>query len=388
MKVLRSCCWPLLLALACSCEPPAARTAPPALSSAPPSSALSGPPLVEVRRSGVLLDRKLVVPAPDPKSPAEPGPIESLTRALRSRPIPPALAASARGMVSVEFDADAPGWLLASVIQSGVGAAYETSSIRAPRGTLLVRNALPQGKWMEPEAGRTDLVLLAGPDRVTAVRATGAGKPEDALFEFEAFARESPAAFQPAYDAVSKLASRACGSTADDCPRFVQVRLHAPMSSGELVALIDSATPAGPRGAGDRPVQIAFVSSSPAGRNQSLPLFVLQGIIQKHAAQFHKCYEPAAARDPRLTGRVVVKLTIDREGLVSDVQDVSETYGSASAPGRPVANQPFADMTVRSCVVERYKTLRFPPPPGGMLTVTWPMFFSPEKRQEVSEELR
>jgi hypothetical protein len=300
----------------------------------------------------------------------------------------PALEASLVGVMRVESDLTVPAWQWASVIESGVAAGLPTAWVHGPRGTILLRNSSPPGRWIEPEASRTDLVLLVSAQGITVVRVTDSIQPDKHRLDFQAFARELPLPGQVAFDSLQRWTSQFCPATDSTCPRALQVHLHAPMSSVELLALLDAAAPARAADQFGRRVQVTFVARTLGGRSQSLPLFVIQRVIQQREASLRGCYEQALVRDPRLSGRVLMKLTVDQDGVVSDVKDVSDDQRSASADGRPTANQPLSDRIARQCMAERFRTLLFPPPPGGALTVSWPMFFSPGPREQVSEELQ
>jgi outer membrane biosynthesis protein TonB len=79
-------------------------------------------------------------------------------------------------------------------------------------------------------------------------------------------------------------------------------------------------------------------------------------------AKLIACYEPGRKRNPKLRGKVIVKLTIN-------------TDGSA----KPVVNQNsnLEDPEVIACVIRTVKSLRFPKPVEGSVTVTYPFIFRP-----------
>lgn len=93
-----------------------------------------------------------------------------------------------------------------------------------------------------------------------------------------------------------------------------------------------------------------------------LPPEVIQRIVRQNYGRFRTCYEQGLARNPNLEGRVQVRFVIDREGMVSNVQN-----GGSDLP----------DSGVTSCVMGAYYGLTFPQPEGGIVTVTYPIMFQP-----------
>jgi hypothetical protein len=67
-------------------------------------------------------------------------------------------------------------------------------------------------------------------------------------------------------------------------------------------------------------------------------------------------------QNPNLQGRVSVKFVIDRSGAVSTSQD-----GGSDLP----------DQSVVQCVVRGFQNLSFPQPEGGIVTVVYPIIFTP-----------
>jgi hypothetical protein len=96
--------------------------------------------------------------------------------------------------------------------------------------------------------------------------------------------------------------------------------------------------------------------------NGRIPAEVIQRIVRQNFGRFRLCYEDALRTNPALTGRVAVKFVIDRSGGVGMAAD-----GGSDLP----------DQKVVSCVVRGFQNLSFPEPEGGMVTVTYPLVFSP-----------
>lgn len=101
----------------------------------------------------------------------------------------------------------------------------------------------------------------------------------------------------------------------------------------------------------------------PATVQGRLPPETIQRIVRASFGRFRGCYEAGLARSPTLRGRVSTKFVIGRDGSVSAVAD---------------AGSDLPDATVTSCVQSSFRALEFPEPAGGIVTVTYPLEFSPE----------
>lgn len=93
-----------------------------------------------------------------------------------------------------------------------------------------------------------------------------------------------------------------------------------------------------------------------------LPPEVIQRIVRQNFGRFRLCYEQGLAKNPNLEGRVQVRFVIGRDGSVSNVGN-----GGSDIP----------DSGVVSCVIRAYYGLSFPQPEGGIVTVVYPIMFSP-----------
>ena len=97
--------------------------------------------------------------------------------------------------------------------------------------------------------------------------------------------------------------------------------------------------------------------------NGRLPGEVIQRIVRQNYGRFKNCYESALRTNPSLTGRVAVNFAIGRDGAVMTAQD-----GGSDMP----------DQSVISCVTRGFMNLSFPQPEGGIVTVKYPLVFTPE----------
>jgi FHA domain len=96
--------------------------------------------------------------------------------------------------------------------------------------------------------------------------------------------------------------------------------------------------------------------------NGRLPPEVIQRIVRQNYGRFRLCYENGLRNNPNLQGRVAVRFVIGRDGAVSNVSN-----GGSDLP----------DNSVVQCVVKAYYGLSFPQPEGGIVTVVYPIMFSP-----------
>ncbi len=108
-----------------------------------------------------------------------------------------------------------------------------------------------------------------------------------------------------------------------------------------------------------RAPKVRMGATSVSGR---LPPEVIQRIVRQNYGRFRMCYEQGLARNPNLEGRVSVRFVIGRDGSVSNVAN-----GGSDIPDSGVVN----------CVVRAYYGLSFPQPEGGIVTVVYPIMFSP-----------
>jgi hypothetical protein len=93
-----------------------------------------------------------------------------------------------------------------------------------------------------------------------------------------------------------------------------------------------------------------------------LPREVIQRIVRQNYGRFRLCYENGLRNNPSLQGRVAVRFVIGRDGAVSNVSN-----GDSDLP----------DAAVVKCVLQAYYGLSFPEPDGGIVTVAYPIMFSP-----------
>jgi hypothetical protein len=105
--------------------------------------------------------------------------------------------------------------------------------------------------------------------------------------------------------------------------------------------------------------QVRVSTPTVSGR---IPAEVIQRIVRQNFGRFKMCYENGLRTNPALAGRVTARFVIDRSGRVA----------SASNGGSDIG-----DSGVVSCVVGAFAGLSFPEPEGGIVTVNYPISFSP-----------
>jgi hypothetical protein len=91
---------------------------------------------------------------------------------------------------------------------------------------------------------------------------------------------------------------------------------------------------------------------------------VIQRIVRQNFGRFRLCYENGLRNNPALAGRVSVRFVIGRDGGVA-----SAASGGSDLP----------DGGVVSCVTSAFYGLSFPPPESGIVTITYPLMFSPAR---------
>lgn len=105
--------------------------------------------------------------------------------------------------------------------------------------------------------------------------------------------------------------------------------------------------------------RIKNVGTAVSGR---LPAEIIQRVVRQNFGRFRLCYENGLRTNPTLQGRVAVRFVIGRDGAVSSVGN---------------GGSDMSDSGVTSCVVRAFYGLSFPQPEDGIVTVTYPIMFTP-----------
>jgi hypothetical protein len=93
-----------------------------------------------------------------------------------------------------------------------------------------------------------------------------------------------------------------------------------------------------------------------------LPPEVIQRVVRQSYGRFRACYEEGLRDNPRIAGRVALRFTIGRDGFVATSS----------------ADQSELPSSVAACIARAMYGLSFPAPEGGMITVVYPVMFSPD----------
>jgi hypothetical protein len=106
----------------------------------------------------------------------------------------------------------------------------------------------------------------------------------------------------------------------------------------------------------------ARVTPGPLAVSGRLPREVVERVLRQSRGGLRRCYEAGLRSNPNLVGRVGVRLVIGRDGGVTTVAN-----GGSDLP----------DGSVVRCVVGAHQGMAFPAPEGGIVTVVYPVAFSP-----------
>jgi hypothetical protein len=96
-----------------------------------------------------------------------------------------------------------------------------------------------------------------------------------------------------------------------------------------------------------------------------LPPVLIQRTMRANFDHLRECYVAGLARDRKLTGKIILRFVIGRDG---GVLQASATDGTA-----------MPDAAVIDCVLEQLRSFRFPAPEGGIVTVVYPIVFAPSE---------
>ena len=85
--------------------------------------------------------------------------------------------------------------------------------------------------------------------------------------------------------------------------------------------------------------------------------------IGEHMASIKGCYAQQLEESPSLSGRIVVKFVIAKDGSVSKADPKEDTVGSEA---------------VTQCILDQFSQMQFPEPTGGgIVIVSYPFTLSP-----------
>jgi hypothetical protein len=89
---------------------------------------------------------------------------------------------------------------------------------------------------------------------------------------------------------------------------------------------------------------------------------LIRHVVRPKYQAFRACYQQGLGTNPQLTGLVKVRFVISPDGAIHDVSNVGTD---------------LVDDAVVTCILEVFRSLRFPPPSGGDVTVQYPIMLQP-----------
>jgi hypothetical protein len=141
-------------------------------------------------------------------------------------------------------------------------------------------------------------------------------------------------------------------------PLYVEVRTYEPSNNPDELLL---------------PERVGLIPRRRLGATTvsgHLPKGVIQSTIREHLGEFRSCYEAGLSRNPKLTGKVVMRFVIDRQGKVPTARALADE---------------MPDAKVAQCLHDAFSRLRFPAPEGGVITVVYPLVFEPPHSSAATE---
>jgi len=115
-------------------------------------------------------------------------------------------------------------------------------------------------------------------------------------------------------------------------------------------------------GSGDAETSSGLAGNSAAGGGNIRSSKSLLAVVKRYAPGIQFCYENGLKKTPALRGKMVVSLTVEANGSVSNVVLVENSLGSGS---------------VESCVLAQMQGWKFPAIAEGVVTFRTPFVFTP-----------
>ncbi len=93
----------------------------------------------------------------------------------------------------------------------------------------------------------------------------------------------------------------------------------------------------------------------------SLPIEVIRRVMRTHINEFSYCYQRELLRNPKLSGKIMIKFTINEKGSINTAK---------------VSHSTMNNKSVESCLTNKIKRIKFPQPKGGgIVIVNYPFIF-------------
>lgn len=103
------------------------------------------------------------------------------------------------------------------------------------------------------------------------------------------------------------------------------------------------------------------VKVNPVTVGPRLPPELIQRIVRRNFSRLRACYNEGLKGNPNLAGKITVRFVIAIDGTVNTVS----------------ADSSLPDQVVVSCVTRAFYSMQFPEPEGGLITVSYPIIFTP-----------
>lgn len=362
-------------------------------------------PAIEIRDEEIRLDGRVVGSV---KSIVEVGrltKIDELFVSLRSRRDGAVDGgASVGGECVVDSEGAVPWLVVESVVRTAAFAGYPRAWMRAGAGWVRIRTPVPGPPGAPLPELRSPLELgidvRTGEVEAAVLESTAIAASESSGGGFErTIVKRDVFSAARAPKQLPELAAAARGQKAPPC--FDPLWFHAAPTArlDDIASLLSSLaryqrSDGDPRGAIEvtlaRAIPQAGRFTSPPGSPRRVRLeatevsgrlapVIIQQTVRASFGEMRKCYEDGLRRDPNLAGRISVRFVIDQEGKVSAVGEgeAPVTPELAGSPPRAAASPPLPDRAVVACVLAAFEKLTFPKPEGGIVTVVYPIQFSP-----------
>ena len=125
---------------------------------------------------------------------------------------------------------------------------------------------------------------------------------------------------------------------------------------------------------GEAESDAADPASPPKGAGGRLEPAIVQRVVRSHNEDFRRCYEASLVKDPSFTTRIEVRFVIGRNGQVPEAGAQPTRVNGGAPDGVSTAHGLAKE--VAACLDKAFRTLTFPRPQGGIVTVKYPIVFT------------
>ncbi|AKT41574.1 uncharacterized protein CMC5_057810 [Chondromyces crocatus] len=372
-------------------QPQGGATSPPLAAGAPQQAARppKDGPRLQLDGQSLRLDGVVVAPVTALQS-DEFEPIEELLGPLRARPRSTVAGGGTEPCV-VEVAAEVPFQSVTSVLQTCGMAGHPEALLHVGPGWIQVRTPVignpsdpTDPKEMLGAPSRRQLVLHAGRDRL-GIQFGDVSPPKAGSMHWQLASvldrsvTRSPSGTPSEGEVLGTALAEACQGLSRPCLSGMRFTEDRGLRFGDMASVLSIVGGVQGTPGGVPEIVVSFSERlGPVLRTRTarrLRPEVIQGVVRGHFERFRACYEAGLLRDATLTGRVTVLFRIDEGGHVVEASDepVPAIPGQAAAPAMK-----DKDQEVVSCVLAEFEKLSFPEQDFGLVTVVYPIVFSPE----------